>query len=115
MPGGGGGGGGGGRRGLQGWGGEGRKWGARGGRGGGGVRGGGGGGVGGVVTKALAERGVEGKNVVAAVGPSIGADAFEVGAEVVEEFRKAFGERAPVRVRADGKGHVDLKEAIRRQ
>jgi copper oxidase (laccase) domain-containing protein len=53
--------------------------------------------------------------VVAAVGPSIGEEAFEVGDEVVAEFDRVFGAEAPVRRRADGKGHVDLKEAIRRQ
>lgn len=51
----------------------------------------------------------------AAVGPCIGYDAFEVGAEVAEAFEHALGSRAPMRRRADGKWHVDLREAVRRQ
>lgn len=53
--------------------------------------------------------------VAAAIGPSIGFDAFEVGPEVLEEFDRVFGEPAPMRRRTDGKGHVDLREAVRRQ
>jgi YfiH family protein len=71
--------------------------------------------VAGAVLAAMREMGVEGRRVVAAVGPSIGEEAFEVGPEVVAEFGRVFGAGAPVRVRGDGKGHVDLKEAIRRQ
>ncbi|CAA9382613.1 MAG: FIG00003370: Multicopper polyphenol oxidase, partial [uncultured Phycisphaerae bacterium] len=41
--------------------------------------------------------------------------AFEVGGEVLDAFRAAFGDDAPVRPRPDGKGHVDLREAVRRQ
>lgn len=52
---------------------------------------------------------------VAAVGPCIGFESFEVGGEVLEEFRRAFGPEAPLRRRDDGKGHVDLREAVRRQ
>ena len=53
--------------------------------------------------------------VVAAIGPCIGFDAFEVGGEVIDAFVKAFGPEAPVRRRDDGKGHVDLRECLRRQ
>ena len=52
---------------------------------------------------------------VAAVGPCIGYDAFEVGSEVVAEFTRAFGADAPCRMLPDGKGRVDLREAVRRQ
>lgn len=69
----------------------------------------------GAVLAAMKEMGVEGKRLSAAVGPSIGQEAFEVGPEVVAEFYRVFGKTAPLRVREDGKGHVDLKEAIRRQ
>ena len=50
--------------------------------------------------------------VVAAIGPSISLDAFEVGREVIEQFRQHFGPDAPIRTRDDGKGHVDLRAAI---
>ena len=71
------------------------------------------------MTAALAslcsEAGASPAAAVAAVGPCIGFDAFEVGPEVLEEFEKAFGPSAPVRRRADGKGHVDLRRAIHAQ
>lgn len=54
-------------------------------------------------------------DVLVAIGPSIGFDAFEVGPEVLQEFTKAFERDAPIRRRIDGKGHVDLREALRRQ
>lgn len=53
--------------------------------------------------------------VTAAIGPSIGFEAFEVGPEVLAEFGRVFAETAPMRRRDDGKGHVDLREAVRRQ
>lgn len=53
--------------------------------------------------------------IVAAIGPSIGFDAFEVGSEVLERFEQYFASRAPIRRRDDGKGYVDLREAIRIQ
>ena len=56
-----------------------------------------------------------GGDALAAIGPCIGFDAFEVGPEVLEEFGKAFGADAPTRRRPDGNGHVDLREAVRRQ
>ena len=52
------------------------------------------------------------RNLVAAIGPSISADAFEVGPEVIDRFRDRFGDEAPVTMREDGKGHVDLRAAI---
>jgi len=55
------------------------------------------------------------KNIIAAIGPSIGMENFEVGPEVLQEFSTAFGNAAPIRRRPDGKGHVDLKAAIRLQ
>ena len=51
-------------------------------------------------------------DLVAAIGPAISAEAFEVGPEVVERFRERFGDDAPITTRGDGKGHVDLRAAI---
>jgi YfiH family protein len=61
----------------------------------------------------LRERG--GSSLVAAIGPCIGFDAFEVGTEVLAEFERVFGERAPIRRMDDGKGRVDLREGVRMQ
>ena len=49
------------------------------------------------------------QDVVAAVGPCIGLDAFEVGPEVLDCFSDKFGDAAPLRRDGPGdKGHVDL-------
>ncbi len=53
--------------------------------------------------------------ILAAIGPCIGPDQFEVGPEVLAEFRGAFGAAAPVRDRAGGKGDVDLQRALELQ
>jgi YfiH family protein len=53
--------------------------------------------------------------IIAAIGPCIGFDAFEVGAEVLAEFDRMFGSAAPMRRAETGKGFVDLREAARRQ
>jgi YfiH family protein len=58
---------------------------------------------------------VPARRIIAAIGPSIGCDAFEVGPDVVDEFEKKLGPDAPVRRRSDGKGRVDLRESLRRQ
>jgi YfiH family protein len=71
--------------------------------------------VAGVTTAALKGMGVAPARVVAAIGPCIGFDAFEVGGEVLDTFTRAFGPEAPIRRRDDGKGHVDLRECLRRQ
>ena len=63
--------------------------------------------------RALAARGPQ--EIVAAIGPSISFDAFEVGTEVLEEFSCAFGPDAPIRHEANGKGRVDLRESLRQQ
>ena len=54
--------------------------------------------------------------VIAAIGPGIGFNAFEVGEDVVGKFEEAFGDfpgaSSLVRRVGDGKGRVDLKSAI---
>jgi YfiH family protein len=54
-------------------------------------------------------------SLVAAIGPCIGRHAFEVGAEVLSAFETAFGPDAPVERNDNGKGRVDLREAVRIQ
>jgi YfiH family protein len=53
--------------------------------------------------------------LLAAIGPCIGFEHFEVGPEVLDEFRKAFANDAPVRADANGKGRVDLRAALMKQ
>lgn len=72
-------------------------------------------GVVGVAVRAVTDLAGAAGPVVAAVGPCIGGDAFEVGPEVLAEFRRVFGPEAPARGRADGKGWVDLRAAVRLQ
>jgi YfiH family protein len=70
--------------------------------------------IAGVVTHAIEQlrRIRPGAHLLAAIGPCIGMDAFEVGPEVLDVFAANFGAAAPIRRRADGKGHVDLRQAI---
>jgi YfiH family protein len=59
---------------------------------------------------------LEPHRLIAAIGPCIGFDAFEVGSDVLAEFRRVFGSDAPVSPDDDsGKGHVDLAAACRMQ
>ena len=69
--------------------------------------------VSGVVPAAVRElrRGGEDR-ILAAIGPSIGPDAFEVGSEVVDEFRRVFADEAPVLQQPGHKQRIDLKSAI---
>ena len=50
-----------------------------------------------------------------ALGPSIGPCCFEVGPEVVAEFRAAFGELPGLVVAGPNKDHIDLRVAMRAQ
>jgi YfiH family protein len=74
--------------------------------------------VAGVTTAALAamaELGARPENVIAALGPGIGPDRFQVGAEVVAALREAFGPAADELARPDGTGRwlADLWAANR--
>ena len=73
--------------------------------------------VAGVVPAALADLAgmAPARDFIAAIGPCIGFDAFEVGLEVLDEFRRVFGPEAPCRGAPNGKGYVDLRSAIASQ
>jgi YfiH family protein len=71
--------------------------------------------VGGVIAAAIEKMEVDPSTFIAAVGPCIGFDAFEVGPEVLLEFENVFGKDAPLRHKINGKGHVDLAAACRLQ
>lgn len=71
--------------------------------------------VAGVVPEALRAMNVGPQSCVAAIGPSISKENFEVGAEVIAIFKETMGDFAPVSEEVYGKGHVDLRAAIARQ
>jgi YfiH family protein len=73
--------------------------------------------IAGAAVAAMREMGARVDGMTAAVGPCIGAEAFEVGPEVAAEFERVFGVGTPhVRpVGAEGKAMVDLKGALREQ
>jgi len=60
-----------------------------------------------------AESGIDTRasEILAAIGPCIGRDAFEVGPEVLGEFQRVFKGDAPI-VRGE-QGHADIREAVR--
>ncbi|MGA2500209.1 MAG: peptidoglycan editing factor PgeF [Tepidisphaeraceae bacterium] len=55
------------------------------------------------------------EQLLVAVGPCIGFDAFEVGPEVLEQFVRIWGMAAPVRSAGAGKGLVNLRRAVEMQ
>ncbi|MBV8782407.1 MAG: peptidoglycan editing factor PgeF [Phycisphaerae bacterium] len=59
--------------------------------------------------------GVSLNQIIAAIGPCIGFDAFEVGPEVWSVFEFQFGRDVVRHESKGGKGYVDLREAIKRQ
>ena len=68
-----------------------------------------------IVEKTIAEMdrqlGVSATNLVAAIGPSIGVDAFEVGPEVYESFQSAGFGMESISKKISGKWHIDLWQA----
>jgi YfiH family protein len=74
--------------------------------------------VGGVATNVIArmtELSASPATIRVALGPSIGPCCFEVGPEVVAEFRAAFGEVPGMVVAGPNKDHIDLRVAMRAQ
>jgi polyphenol oxidase len=71
-------------------------------------------GVVGKALRAMGECGVSPAAVIAAIGPGISFEQFEVGNEVAAEFVKA-GLGETVRSGAAGKSHIDLQAAVRVQ
>jgi len=72
--------------------------------------------ISGVTLRAIERmREIGANDIVGAIGPCIGKESFEVGPEVIEIFHSTFGTDAPVRIKPDGKGLVDLKECLRLQ
>ena len=69
----------------------------------------------GKVVEEMCRQGADARNIQAAMGPSICQDCFEVGDEVVEEFRKMGFLLDEIVVRNDvtGKAHIDLRAANR--
>jgi len=60
-----------------------------------------------------AAHGGRAESVRVALGPSIGPCCFEVGPEVVDAFRAAFGELPGMVVAGPNKDHIDLRVAMR--
>ncbi len=67
------------------------------------------------VARAMVAAGADKERIVVTVGPSIGPCCFEVGAEVVAEFRAAFPDLEGLVVPGPVKDHIDLRVATRAQ
>jgi YfiH family protein len=61
----------------------------------------------------MSEIGSEPRDVRVALGPSIGPCCFEVGPEVVAEFRAVYGDLAGMVVPGPRRDHIDLRLAMR--
>lgn len=72
--------------------------------------------VAGIATNVIArmvELGARPERIRVALGPSIGACCFEVGREVVDEFRAVLGDLPGLVVEGPNKNHIDLRVATR--
>jgi len=65
------------------------------------------------VVARMTELGARPERIRVALGPSIGPCCFEVGPEVVDQFRSALGDVPELVVRGPHKDHVDLRVALR--
>ncbi|MCX5690206.1 MAG: peptidoglycan editing factor PgeF [Planctomycetota bacterium] len=66
--------------------------------------------------EAMEALGADRGGVLAAIGPCISIHHFEIGPEVIAQFRTAFGSDTPhVRETAGGKGHADMQGALAQQ
>lgn len=65
------------------------------------------------VIRRMAERGAQPETIRVALGPSIGPCCFEVGDEVVAQFRAAIGDVPGLVIDGATKPHVDLRIALR--
>lgn len=65
------------------------------------------------VVARMVECGASADRIRVALGPSIGPCCFEVGPEVVEEFRAKLGEVPGLVVKGPAKDHIDLRVATR--
>jgi YfiH family protein len=65
------------------------------------------------VVARMVELGARAEHIRVALGPSIGPCCFEVGPEVVAEFRAAFGDVPGMVVAGPHKDHIDLRVASR--
>ncbi len=65
------------------------------------------------VVERMHELGSDPREIRVALGPSIGACCFEVGPEVVEQFRETFGDVRGMVVPGPHKDHIDLRVATR--
>jgi len=70
-------------------------------------------GVAGNVVTRMTELGARPERIRVALGPSIGPCCFEVGPEVVDQFRSALGDVPGLVVRGPHKDHIDLRVALR--
>jgi YfiH family protein len=60
--------------------------------------------------------GTKGENIVAAIGPSVSQDSYEVGSEVVDAVLSTFGKSSDLMIsRPDNKANLDLWKANKLQ